>query len=241
MHLEVVMELTSKAFLATLDRFIARRGIPTEIFSDNGSNFIGAQAELKKMFQIAQDSSNASLIQWAFIKGIQWHFSLGLAPHFGGLWEAAVCIMKTLLRKTMGEHVLRWDELLTVLTSAEAVINSRPIAIIDTPPMDGVNPLTPGHFLTGTPLCALPSVQDKQSKITSLRRWNLLQKLQSEFWNSWKSNYLMKLNRRTKWKRISHNLTVGDVVLIKDDDTFQRCWPMGRIVKEYPGSDGLVM
>ena len=64
------MELTSKAFLATLDRFIARRGIPTEMFSDNCSNFIGAQAELKKMFQIAQDSSNAFLIQWAFIKGI---------------------------------------------------------------------------------------------------------------------------------------------------------------------------
>ena len=64
--------------------------------------------------------------------------------------------------------------------------------------MEGVNPLTPGHFMTGTPLCALPSVQDKQSKITSLRRWNLVQKLQSEFWNCWKSNYLMQLNRRTK-------------------------------------------
>ena len=192
MHLEVVMELTSKVFLATLDRFIARRGIPTEIFSDNGSNFIGAQAELKKMFQIAQDSSNASLIQWAFIKGIQWQFSPGRAPHFGGLLEAAVCSMKTLLRKTMGEHVLRWDELLTVLTSAEAVMNSRPIAIIDTLPMDGVNPLTPGHFVTGTPLCALPSVQDKQSKITSLRRWNLVQKLQSELWNRRKSNILCK-------------------------------------------------
>ena len=149
------------------------------------------------MFQIAQDSSNASLIQWAFIKGIQWHFSPRRAPHFGGLWEVAVRSMKTLLRKTMGEHVLGWDELLTVLTSAEAVMNSRPIAIIDTPPMDGVNPLTPGHFLTRTPLCALPSVQDKQSKITSLRRWNLVQKLQSEFWNRWKSNYLMQLNSRT--------------------------------------------
>ena len=48
------------------------------------------------------------------------------------------------------------------------------------------------------------------------------------------------MNRRTKWKRISHNLTVGVVVLNKDDDTFQRCWPKGKIVKEYPGSDGLV-
>ena len=119
-------------------------------------------------------------------------------------------------------------------------MNSRPIAIIDIPPMDGVNSLTPGHFLIRTPLCALPSVQEKQTKVTSLRRWNLVQRLKSEFWNRWKSDYLIQLNCRTKWKRFANNFTVGDIALIKDDDTFQRCWPMGRIVKEYPGSDGLV-
>ena len=139
-HLEIVMELTSKAFLTTLDRSTARRGNPAEVFSDNGSNFIGAQAELKKMYQLAQDQSNAALIQWASTKGIQWHFSPGQAPLIGGHWEAAVRSMKTLLRKTIGEHVLSWDKLLTVLTSIEAVMNSRPIAIIHTPPMDGVNP-----------------------------------------------------------------------------------------------------
>ena len=151
-----------------------------------------------------------------------------------------MCSMNTLLHKTIGEHVLHWYELLTVMTSVEAVMNSQPIAIIDTPPMDGVNPLTLGHFLIGTPLCPLPSVQEKQTKVTSLRRWNLVQRLKSEFWNRWRSEYLMLLNRRTKWKHFANNLTVGDIVLIKDDDTFQRCWPMGRIVKEYPGSDGLV-
>ena len=115
--------------------------------------------------------------------------------------------MKTLLCKTIGEHVLHWDELLTVLTSVEAVMNSRPIAIIDTLPMDGVNPLTLGHFLIGTPLCALPSVQEKQTKVTSLRRWNLVQRLKSDFWNRWRSNYLILLNRRTKWKCFANNLT----------------------------------
>ena len=90
------------------------------------------------------------------------------------------------------------DELLMVLSSTEAVINSRPIAVIDTPPEDGVNPLTPGHFLVGTPLCALPSLQNNSDKITSLSQWNLVQKLQLEFWNRWKSDYLMLLNRRNK-------------------------------------------
>ena len=94
-----------------------------------------------------------------------------------------MCSMKTLLRKTIGEHVLHWNDILTMLTSVEAVINSRPIAIIDTPPIDGVNALTPRHLLIGTPLCALPSVQEKQIKVTSLLRWNLVQRLKSEFRN----------------------------------------------------------
>ena len=119
-HLEIVMELTSKAFLATLNRFIARRGIPAEVFSDNGSNFIGAPAELKNMYQLAQDRSSAALIQWSSTKSIKWHFSHGRAQHFGGLWEAAVHSMKTLPHKTIGKQVLRWDELLIVLTSVEA-------------------------------------------------------------------------------------------------------------------------
>ena len=82
------------------------------------------------MYRIAQDQTNSSLTHWASIKQIKWHFSPGHAPHFGGLWEAAVRSTKLLLKKTLGEHTLRWDELQTVLVG---VVNSRPITVIDTP------------------------------------------------------------------------------------------------------------
>ena len=229
-----------QSFIATLDRFAAHLGAPIEVFSDNGSNFLGAQAELRDLYHMIREKSKEQVIHWASVKGIRWHFSPGRAPHFGGLWEAAVRSMKVLLRKVVGEHTLRWDEILTVLTTAEATINSRPITAIDAPSTDGVAPLTLGHFLVGRPLCALPSIPDEHSKIQSLRHWNLTQTLTSELWRRWRAEYLTQLQRCNKWKRPMDNLQVGDLVFLKDADTFQRTWPMGRIVTIYPGSDGKV-
>ena len=168
-HLELVADLTSQAFIATLDRFTARTGAPSEVFSDNGTNFVGAQGELQDPYKLMKDKARDRVINWAAAKGIQWHFSPGRAPHFGGLWEAAARSMKTLLKKVVGEHVLRWDEFLTMLATAEATLNSRPLAPVEFTSDDGIEPLTPGHFLVGGPLYALPSLPDVHSKITSLR------------------------------------------------------------------------
>ena len=168
-HLELVADLTSQAFIATLDRFTARTGAPSEVFSDNGTNFVGAQGELQDPYKLMKDKARDRVINWAAAKGIQWHFSPGRAPHFGGLWEAAARSMKTLLKKVVGEHVLRWDEFLTILATAEATFNSRPLAPVEFTSDDGIEPLTPGHFLVGGPLYALPSLPDVHSKITSLR------------------------------------------------------------------------
>ena len=102
---------------------------------------------------------------------------------------------------------------------------------------DGISPLTPGHFLVGGPLAALPSHTDTSTKISALRRWNLIKRLNHDLWQRWKSEYLLQMQRRNKWKRRNRNLKVGDIVLLKDTDTFQRTWPMGRVSKVYPGSD----
>ena len=96
------------------------------------------------------------ITNWAAPKDICWSFTPSRAPHFGGLWEAAVKSMKVLLRKTVGECKLKFDELTTLLTEAEAIMNSCPLVPIDSLPDDGVSLLTPGHFLTGAPLVALP-------------------------------------------------------------------------------------
>ena len=96
-HLEPVTELTISAFIATLRRFIARRGMPDTIWSDNGTNFVGAAKEIKKLV------SDPELSNYCSHQGIRWKFTPEHAPHFGGLWEASVKSFKQHLRKIVGE------------------------------------------------------------------------------------------------------------------------------------------
>ena len=219
-HLELVADLSTDAFVASLTRFAARRGYPSAVYSDNGTNFVSAQAEFQHLYDLLQqDDTKQAILQWANVKEIDWHFSPSRAPHFGGLWEAAVRAMKSILTKAMGEHKLSYDELTTVLTSAEAVFNSRPLCSNEIQDPDGVVPLTPGHFLTGGALIVPPQLSDTASTISSLRRWNLVQHLNSILWKHWSKEYLNTLQKRTKWKVPNRYWSVGDIVLLKGAET----------------------
>ena len=114
-------------------------------------------------------------------------------PHFGGLWEASVKSFKQHLRRVVGEVKLTYEELATTLAQIEACLNSRPLT-----PMpedsEGLEVLTPGHFLIGKPLTALPDLIESREPVTILRRWNLCQRLTSHFWNRWSQEYLTTLN-----------------------------------------------
>ena len=100
---------------------MARRGSPAEIYSYNGTNFQGAREEIRELQKLTESSdTNTAIEQFSSIHQIHWHHMPPRAPHFGGLWEAAVKAMKLHLRKTISPHHLRWDELYTVLTQAEA-------------------------------------------------------------------------------------------------------------------------
>lgn len=103
-HLELVTDLTSVAFIASLRRFIARRGIPTLIWSDHGTNFTGAACEVKDLYKFLQDAkTQESIADFLSIHTITWKFIPQPAPHFGGLWEATVKSMKMHLRRIVGE------------------------------------------------------------------------------------------------------------------------------------------
>lgn len=90
-HLEAVSDLTTAAFLASLTRFVDRQGRPHTIYLDNGGNFVGAARELREAFQFIQENPTRDATNdHCTTRGITWHFSPERAPHFGGLWEAAV-------------------------------------------------------------------------------------------------------------------------------------------------------
>ncbi|UYV72585.1 hypothetical protein LAZ67_9003861 [Cordylochernes scorpioides] len=236
-HIEIVSDLSSAAFLAALKRFISRRGKP-DIFSDNGTNFRGANNILREQFGILK----ASTIQ-KFISNerINWHFIPPSAPNFGGIWEAGIKSFKFHLLRCLKYQILTFEELSTLTTQIEACLNSRPICPLSSD-SDDFNPLTPGHFLIGRPLTASPeSNDDDDVPINYLDRWSLNQKIKNVFWKRWNREHFNNLQQRLKWQKSSPNIKEGDLFLLKDTISPPAMyWSLGRITKVFPGADGKV-
>ncbi|XP_065081188.1 uncharacterized protein LOC135703793 [Ochlerotatus camptorhynchus] len=228
-HMEMVADLTTQGFLAALKRFVARRGKPTLIMCDNGSNFVGAKRELNELAVLFEDQqSQQSIAARAADIGIEFKFIPAKSPNFGGLWEAAVKSMKQHLRRTIGLKIVTPDELHTVLAQIEACLNSRPLTQISSDPND-LSVLTPGHFLIQRPLTAVaePWLQDIPQD--RLSRWQQAQDFVQRIWSRWSMQYLSDLHNRTKWTRHRNNLFVGTMVLIKEDNLPPLKWLLGRV------------
>ena len=149
-------DLTSNAFIAALKRFISRRGIPTQIFSDNGTNFRHANHTLHDWYKfLTSKELEQSSLEFCGLHGIKWSFIPPSAPHFGGLWESGVRSVKFHLRRVIGGTILNFEEYSTLLSQIEACLNSRPLCAVSDDAGDP-QPLTPAHFLVGAPLTALP-------------------------------------------------------------------------------------
>ncbi len=145
-HIDLASDLTSEAFLAALTHFVARHEVPKTILSDNGTNFMGAKNELSELHSMLQSKKIADTIHnFSASNSIDWKFSPSMSPHFGGMWEAGVKTMKTLLRKHVRDHRLTFEELTTVLAEVEATLNSQPLLPVHSTSPDGSDLLTAGH------------------------------------------------------------------------------------------------
>ena len=238
-HLELVGDLTTETFIATLRRFISRRGKPHSIHSDNASNFVGAQRNLQELSQFLNKSRDV-IINTLANDNINWHFIPPRSPHFGGLWEAGIKSTKSHLKRVIGNKSLCFEDFYTVLTQIEAVLNSRPISPLSDDPND-LNPLTPGHFLIGRSLTSIPDPDVTDTSETKLSRYQHLQKLVQHFWNRWSKEYITELQTRTKWtKSYLDHLKLNSLVLIRDNNQPPMNWKLGRVVQLHPGTDGIV-
>ncbi|XP_075150485.1 uncharacterized protein LOC142224588 [Haematobia irritans] len=232
-HLEACTELSSAAFEAALARFVGRRGLPSRIYSDNGRNFLGASRTLLREFSQFIKTTSTSISQKYSIHGFEWKFIPPHAPHMGGLWEAAVKSFKTHFKKLAGAHRFTFEQFSTLLSRIEGVLNSRPISAMSEDPSD-LTALTPGHFLRGSPLLALP--EPISPKLSLINKWTKLKTLHHQFALRWKEEYL-NMHKRYKWKSPAPNLKVNDLVVVIDDLLPPYEWLLGRIVKTYCGSD----
>ncbi|XP_011690980.1 PREDICTED: uncharacterized protein LOC105451945 [Wasmannia auropunctata] len=239
LHLEAVSDLSTEAFLAALRRFIGRRGCPQKIYSDNATNFKGAQREIGEMYSFLQRQIKESLQNKLAVEGIQWIFIPPYSPHWGGLWEAGVRSCKNLLRTVMGNSLFTFEELGTALIQVEACLNSRPLYALSSDPSD-LEPLTPGHFLTEGPLTALPDTNVQEINIHRLNRWQLVQRVFQNFWKRWAAEYVSSLQGRSKWQKPQRNLQVGDLVLLQEAHSPPYQWKLGRVLELHYGQDKLV-
>ncbi|GFV54320.1 integrase catalytic domain-containing protein [Trichonephila clavipes] len=127
-HIEIVSDLTSDAFIATLKRFFSRRGKCVKLYSDNGKTFVGANKELKRFQKLIEDSDD-NLAGFLSAEGIEWKFIPPRAPSFGGLWEASVKSIKYHLRRVVSGSNLTYEEFLTVCIQIEGILNFRPLCV----------------------------------------------------------------------------------------------------------------
>ncbi|XP_046801002.1 uncharacterized protein LOC124418488 [Lucilia cuprina] len=214
-HLEACSSLTSEAFLAAFARFIARRGLPKSVMSDNGTNFIDITDKYA-------------------INGLEWKFIPPSAPHMGGLWEAGVKSFKIHFRKIAGAHKFNFEEFSTLLARIESVLNSRPISRMSEDP-DDLQALTPSHFLRSAPLVFAPEIPP--DNLSLLNRWERLKALHHKFGQRWKNEYLQELHKRYKWQNPRRDLQTGDFVIIKDELLPPCGWRLGRIEAVHVGRD----
>jgi hypothetical protein len=240
-HLELVSTLSQFGFLLAFRRFISRRGKPTHMYSDNGTNFVGANNHLQQVRsrQVTSQALTSALIPDLELDQIKWHFNPPAAPAQGGVWEACVKLVKTHLKKIVTDDSLTWETFESLLVFVEAIVNSRPLTPVSDDPND-LEALTPAHFLIGISPIMLPEDDLTHLRINRLDRYQLIIRRQQDLWKRWQGKYITSLQKRHKWNKEQNNLAVGDMVLILDDQTPPLLWRIGRVKDVHPGSDGLV-
>ena len=239
-HIEVAHSMETDSFLQALRRFVSRRGPIRELRSDQGTNFVGADNELKKALQeMDDDQIKAELLK----NDIDWVRNPATASNFGGVWERQIRSVRNIMAALMREHGHSLDDeaLRTLMCEAEAVVNSRPLTVDTLSDPLSPLPLTPNTLLTGKSKLILPPPGKFQREDAYCkRRWRRVQHIANEFWVRWSKEYLQSLQVRNKWTRQRRNFTEGDVVLLKDNNTCRNQWSLAKVLTTRRDDQGQV-
>eukprot|EP00794_Sanderia_malayensis_P012475 gene12475-biopygen9944 len=236
-HIEVANSLDTSSFINSLRRFVARRGIPEEIRSDNGTNFRGAEKELRVAIH---HWNQQQLHEFCLQRHIRWKFNPPGASHMGGVWERLIRTIRRVLSALVRNQTLDDEGLHTFMCEAEAVINARPLTKVSDDPQD-LNALTPNHLLLLRSNATFSPGLFSKHDVYAYRRWKQIQYMVNQFWKRWVKEYLPILQQRQKWFTEKRNLAIGDIVLVADKGSIPRnVWPIGKVIQLNYGRDALV-
>ncbi|XP_014674677.1 PREDICTED: uncharacterized protein LOC106814833 [Priapulus caudatus] len=228
--------MSSDAFLMAFRRFVARKGLPKELWSDCGTNFVGAESELSECFELMSTELQEKLAR----QQVEFKFIPPGAPHFGGLWEREVRSVKHAIMCCLKDRVVTEVLLQTVLCEVEGLMNSKPLGYASSDVAD-VDPITPNMLLMGRRDSSLPPVAFNQGEeLRSRKQWRHVQLIVDLFWKKFVSEYLPSQQIRRKWTKETENLRKGDQVLVIDNHAQRGEWSVGEIVDAHPSEDGRV-
>ncbi|GIX67578.1 hypothetical protein CDAR_564031 [Caerostris darwini] len=235
--------MSVKSFIFALRRFLSRRGGCKGIYSDNAKSFRCACEIIKGFKKIIVDPSVQEFIS---SKGVTWKFILERAPWWGGFWERLMKSIKDPLRKILGKALLTFEELTTIMTELECVLNNRPITY-ETNELSEPRCLTPSQFLlpgrdNGLPEHFLEIFNKVVDRETLTRRKLYQSRLLKQLWTKWKDQYLLQLRTAHNFTNPSseRNLKSGDIVLVEGPKKSKLLWDMGVIEQVIVGRDGHV-
>ena len=235
-HLEVSPDLTTDSFINALRRFFARRGPSTHLYTDNGTDFTGAERVLKEEVKRWNENKIHEYLQQ---QEIEWKFNTPKASHAGGSWERAIRTVRRILQAVMPNTRIDDDALMTVFCEVEAVLNSPPLTEVPLEMGEDL-PLTPNHLLRINPKVALPPMVTSVKDCYARNRYKVVQFVADQFWRRWIEEYPATITTRPKWKKEKENICLGDVVLIVDENSAPGNWPLGRVIELCPDKHGLV-
>ncbi|XP_026116657.1 uncharacterized protein LOC113095301 [Carassius auratus] len=239
-HIEMLEDMSTDAFINSLRCFIAIRGTVRQIRCDQGTNFVGAKNELNSALQ-QLDPERLT----AFLADKQCDFVMNPphSSHAGGVWERQIKTVRSVLNATVSLSSGRLNDasLRTLFYEAMAIVNSRPLTVDNLNDPKSLEPLTPNHLITMKATTVLPPPgKFIREDIYGRKRWRQVQYLTEQFWSRWKKEYLHNIMARQCWHAPKRNLQIGDVVMDTDENLPRNEWRLGRVIDTVTSQDGLV-
>ncbi|CAB4022910.1 RNA-directed DNA polymerase from mobile element jockey, partial [Paramuricea clavata] len=239
-HLELTPSLSVSSFLQAFRRFASRRGLPSLLVSDNAKTYKSASKEIRNL-------SRAEEV-WRYLSNnrITWQFIVEKAPWWGGFWERLVRSIKRPLKKVIGRASLTYEELSTLVVEIEGLINSRPLTYVFDDDETCTSPLCPSHLIYGRRITTMPNSQHYEviSTYQSLtKRARHHRNLIQQFTKQWRTEYLLGLREQSRVMARNNktgNISIGDIVILRNDKTSRCFWKLAKVEQLLHGEDNLV-
>ena len=175
---------------------------------------------------------------------MRWIRNPSAASHMGGVWERQIRSARAILSSLLSTHGKSLDEksLPTPVAKTEEILNSRPLTVetMSDPTRD--LPLAPSNILTMKSRVVIPPPGDfSRPDFYCRKRWRRVQHIANEFWSRWRKEYPQSLQSLTKWQDGRRNFSVGDIVLVLQDESARNQWPMARVIQVFKNNSGYVL